>query len=55
MQVIHESINKEYLALKLNCLNEKSTRWESHIDFLSCCIKDCLRLLRFKIGIGTND
>ena len=41
MQVIHEIINKEHLALKLNRLKEKSARYDSHKDFLSCCIKDC--------------
>ena len=42
IQVLHESINKEHLALKLNHLKEKTARYESHKDFLSRCIKDCL-------------
>ena len=31
--MLHESINKEHLALKLNHLEEKSARYESHKDF----------------------
>ena len=42
IKVIHESINKEHLALKLNLLKEKSARKESHKDFLSRCIKNSL-------------
>ena len=35
LPVLHESKSKEHLALKLNGLKEKSTRYESHKDFLS--------------------
>ena len=54
MQVIHESINKEHLALKLNLLEEKSARCESHKDFVSRCIKDHLIPNSFKLELEPN-
>ena len=42
VQVIQENINKEYLALKLNRLKEKSAGYEFYKDFLSRCIKERL-------------
>ena len=51
MQVIHESINKEHLALKLSRLTEKFAMCESHKDFLSHCIKDRLKPKGLKLGL----
>ena len=34
--------NKEQIAIKLNCLKGKVTRYESHKDFLTCCIAEKL-------------
>ena len=49
MQVIHESINKEHLPLKLNLLEEKSARYDPRKDFVSRCIKDHLIPNSFKL------
>ena len=51
MQLIYESINNEHLVLKLNRLNKKSARYESHKDFLSRCIKDHLIPKRLKLEL----
>ena len=54
MQVIHESINKEHLPLKLNLLEEKSARYDPRKDFVSRCIKDHLIPNSFKLESQPN-
>ena len=44
--------SKEEIALKLNRLKDKVARYESHKDFLTCCITEKLILKSLKLELG---
>ena len=41
-QIPANNKNKEQVALKLSCLKDKVARYESHNNFLTCCIAEKL-------------
>ena len=50
----HNEKTSNYLAIKLNRLKDKEARFESHKDFLTCCINEGL-VLMLERTIGNHD